>query len=253
MHYKPNELIEEIKQQRKFASDNLSDATPQTMNSRIGRKRHAAMRLDELFFEYRKLFRDRVFAIIAIGEQVEEFEKISSSIAGLISLEYDSLFNQIASKIDKRLLEKGESSGYVLEVASRYLEDTALELGVMSYNQIIYKDKYSGKISTTEEAAELIKRAINEQVGEDLAALFVVDHAIRLAFELDLESKTHPILVKVKNEKDLQSLLLGLKKLGNRSMVVSAGNSPVEAEFKTEEVSEKTVLETLKKIKKKLK
>ncbi len=246
-------LIEEIKRQRKFAADDLSDATPKTINSRRGRKQNASLRLQDLFFEYRNQTRSKVFIIAVVGDNLDEFEKISSSMAGLQALESDALYTQLVSKMDDKLLSRGENNSYVIEVASRYLEDAAQELGIKSYKQIIFNQKYEGKTSSKEQALVLVKKIVNEQVGEEISSLFIVDHAVRLAFEHDLEAKVHPILVKVRDEKNLQSLMSGLKILGNKSIVVSAGQSSVEAEIKIEDVSEKSVLETLKKIKKKLK
>lgn len=248
-----NKLIEEIKRQRKFASDTLEDATPQTINSRQSRKKSAALRLQDLFFEYRQAFRSKVFAIVVVGSEVEEFEKISSSIAGLQGLDSEALYSRLISKIDERLLSRGEQNSYLIEVAARYLEDAAQELGVGSYPQIIYNQKYDGRTSTREEAVKLLKRVMDEQVGSEMATLFLIDHAIRLAYEHDVEAKFHPLLIKVRDEKNLQSLLFSLKTLGNKSIVVSAGQSSANVEMKLDEVNEKSVLEILKKIKKKIK
>jgi hypothetical protein len=247
------DLIEEIKRQRKYAADTLEDATPQTINARKSRKQNAALRLQDLFFEYRKQVRSKVFVIAVVGDGIDEFEKTSLEIAGLQSLESDAFYRQLVSKIDDRLLARGEQNAYLIEVASRYLEDAATELGVQSYKQIVFNQKYDGRTSTREEAVKLIKRVMIDQVGEEMASLFIIDHAVRFAYENELEAKVHPILVKVRDEKNLQSLLSGLKILGNKSIVVSAGQSSVSAEMKIDEVNEKSVLETLKKIKKKLK
>lgn len=247
------DLIEEIKRQRKYAADTLEDATPQTINARKSRKQNAALRLQDLFFEYRKQVRSKVFVIAVVGDGIDEFEKTSLEIAGLQSLESDAFYRQLVSKIDDRLLARGEQNAYLIEVASRYLEDAATELGVQSYGQIVFNQKYDGRTSTREEAVKLIKRVMIDQVGEEMASLFIIDHAVRFAYENELEAKVHPILVKVRDEKNLQSLLSGLKILGNKSIVVSAGQSSVSAEMKIDEVNEKSVLETLKKIKKKLK
>lgn len=248
-----NKLIEEIKRQRKFAADTLEDATPQTINSRKSRKQNAALRLQDLFFDYRQAVRPKVFAIVVIGSGADEFEKISSSIAGLQGLDSDALYEHLVSKIDERLLARGEQNSYLIEVASRYLEDAAQELGVRSYPQLIYNQRYDGRTSTREEAIKLVKRVITEQVGSEMSALFLIDHAVRIAYQHDIDAKVHPLLVKVKDEKSLQSLLSGLKSLGNKSIVVSAGESSANVEMKLDEVNEKSVLDILKKIKKKIK
>lgn len=247
------DLIEEIKRQRKFAADTLEDATPQTIKARKDRKRNAALRLQDLFFDYRQQIRPKVFIIAAIGDGIDEFEKLSTDIAGLQGLESDAFYHHLVSKIDDRLLDGRTQNSYIIDVVSRILEEVVSDLGVVSYNQIFFNQKYDGKISSREDVLKLVKRVIDEQVGEEMASLFIIDKAVRYAFEHELEAKVHPFLVKVRNEKNLQSLLSGLKTLGNKSIVVSVGKSPVEGELKVGEVNEKTVLDALKKIKKKIK
>jgi len=247
-------LIEEIKRQRQFAEDTLEDATPQTIKARKSRKLNAQMRLKELFFEYRQAIRSKVFAIIVIGSETDEFERIASSISGLQGLDADAFYEELVSKMDERLFTQKEQNAYLIQIASRYLEDIARDIGVISYPQIIYKQKYDGRTSTRQEALKLIKRVINEQVGAEMAAIFLIDQAVRTAYEHDIDAKVHPLLIKVKDDgESLPTLLSSLKTLGNKSIVVSAGNSSADAEMKLDEVNEKSVLDILKKIKKKLK
>jgi uncharacterized protein YqgV (UPF0045/DUF77 family) len=246
-------LIEEIKEQKKFAADTLEDATPQTINARMGRKRSAISRLEDLYLQYRNLIRSKVFVIAAIGDQVDEFEKLSTEISGLQSLDSDAFYHHLISKMDEKIFTSGLQNAYIIDVLSRILEEVAVEIGIQSYNQIIFNQKYDGKISSKEEALNLIKKVIEEQVGEEIASIFIIDNVVKFVFEHDLESKVHPVLVKVSNEKNLQSLLSGLKILGNSSIVVNAGKSSVSGDIKIDEVNDKTVLEALKKIKKKIK
>jgi len=246
-------LIEEIKEQRKFAADTLEDATPQTINARMGRKRSAIARLEDLYFKYRNLIRSKVFVIAAIGNQVDEFEKISTEISGLQAFDSNAFYDYLISKMDEKIFTSNLRNVYVIDVLSRALEDVAIEIGIQSYNQIIFNQKYDGVTSSREEALNLAKRVIEEQVGEEMASIFIIDRVVKFAFEHDLEAKIYPVLVKVSDEKNLQSLLSGLKILGNSSIVVSAGKSSVSGDIKIDEVNEKTVLEALKKIKKKIK
>jgi hypothetical protein len=251
---KLDQLIEEIKRQRQFAADTLEDAIPQTINARRSRKRNAQMRLQDLFSEYRQAVRSQVFAIVVIGSEADEFEKIASSIAKLQGLDADAFYEELISRIDERLFAQKEQNAYLIDVASRHLEDIAFDIGVISYPRIIYNQKYDGRTSTQQEAFKLIKRVIEEQVGAEMAAIFLIDHAVRRAYEHDIDTKVHPLLIKVKDDgQSLPTLLSSLKTLGNKSIVVSAGKSSVDAEMKLDVVNEKTVLDTLKKIKKKLK
>jgi len=245
-------IIEEITRQKNYAADSLEDASPQTINARRSRKDNAKARLDELFFSYRQEVRQRIFAIMVIGDGTDSFDAIAESKTGLNSLEGDALYDALASKLDSRLLEKGERNAYILDVASRYIEDAAIDMGIKSYNQLTYKQSYDGKTTSVSEAKNLIKKAMVEQIGEEMNALFILDTASRLAFSEDFSGKIYPIMIKVRNENSLQELTSSLSSFGIRSILVATGDAkPGKDGIKIKEINEESVMDVLKKIKQK--
>jgi nitrogenase subunit NifH len=247
-----DQIVEEIKKQRKYAADSLEGANPQTIRARQGRKQNAKSRLQDLFFDYRQEVRSRVLVMAIVGSHVDEFVSQADAVqGGLPSMEGTALYKKLAEKLDKRLLEKGETSNYVLETISSYLEDAAIDMGVKSYNQLVYKSKYQKRITSVEVAENFIKDVISEQIGPDMNALFVLDSASRLAFEEDFSGKVYPILVKVRDEESLKNLISGLKTYGAKAIVVSTDESSDPDVVVAEGLDEDSVIETLKKVKQK--
>lgn len=245
-------LVEEVKKQKAYANDDLSNATPQTRIPREGRKRAAQMRLEELFFQYRNEIRSRILAILVTGDGADEFGAIAkNSDAKLDSIEGDLLYSSLSEELDERLLGASGSASVVLDVASRYLEDVALEIGVKEYNQLIYKSKYQSVVKNREDAKKLIREAVLEQIGAEMNALTVLSVAANIAYNENFDGKLFPIMVKARNEENLQELRNALSSMGSKAIVISTGSSKVEDSIKVKEVDEESVLEALKKVKQK--
>lgn len=246
------QVIEEVKRQRKFLNQDTDNAPAATRNALEGRKKMAKRNIDELFFHYRKAVLPSITPIIVTGSKAEEFAVIAKKETELDYLSSDALYEKISQKLDPKMLGKGkESSAYVLEVAGRYLEETATEMGVASYPQLVYRQAYAGKIASQQEAKELIKRAMRDQVGAEMATLFLLDHASRLAFE-DIDSKFHPVTVVAKSQADVEDVVKSLNIYKNLGVIVVAGDSEFQSDLSDKEVTEKTVLSVLKQVKKKV-
>lgn len=247
------QIVKEIEKQTAYASDTLEDATPQTLAGRKGRKEMAKNRLEDLFLDYRKEMRSRILAILVVGNGTDEFENIvNSTDAKMNSLEGEALYSTIASKLDQRLIQKGENASYVLDIASRHLEDIAVEIGIASYDQMVYKSKYQGRIQSTEEAQGLIRQAVKEQVGSSMNSLYILDVASRVAFSEQFGGKLFPVMIKVRSEENLQDLHSSLSSLGNKVMIVATDDSVnAQDSIKVDELTEESVLKALKKVKQK--
>lgn len=247
-------IIEEIKKQKKFALEDLTDVPRLMLNSKKSRKEVAKLRLSDLFFDYRKHMNNRLLAIVVAGSRANEFQAaVDQTEAKMPSFDGDSLYAFLASKLDSRMLQRGENANYVLDVVSRLLEDTASEIGIGSYNQMIYKNKYPAKIKSAQEAQDFIKEVMREQVGPEMNTFFLLDKAARLAFEEEFEGKFYPVMIKASDEQNLKDLYSSLSSLGNRVIVVSTDEglakdlNPILAE----EITEKSVMSVLKKVKQK--
>lgn len=247
-------VVEEIIKQRRYRDDDLSNADEKTINARRGRKRSAEIALDYLFFDFRDAVRSKVGVIFVAGDQSDEFVRIAQEVAGLDSINSEALYDQLTSKLDTSVIEGGrESAAYVMETAVKYLQDAAIDMGIKSMPGPVYNQKYETKIRTLPEAKQLIKRVITEQIGAELQMMFVIDHASRVFYKENVESKHFPIIVKVQDKDSLNEAIFSLSNLKNKYTVIQAGQSDVEADVSLDEINEETITETLTTIKSKLK
>lgn len=248
------ELVEEIKKQRKFAEDTLSDVTPATARPRSERKKAAKLKLEDLFFKYRQEVRNRILPILVIGEEAQEFAKIAKeSKANTGSFRADALYEAITSAIDSKRLARGENAAYIVETATAVLAELAIEAGIASYKMPVYLSKYQEKINSRQKAKMLITRLLNEQVGSEINLFYILDKAARLAYEEGFSGSLYPILLTAENEEVVPELKKSFTILKLPSIVVSVGKTKIEDSINVKKVDEESVLETLKKLKIKLK
>lgn len=247
-------VVEEIKKQRGYLNDDLSDADERTIRGRQGRKRAAAIALDYLFFDFRDLVRNKVSVLFVAGDQSEQFTKLAKETTGTDNIQAEALYDQLVSKLDKSIIERSrENSAYVIEVGMKYLQDAAIDLGIKSMPLPVYNQKYETQISSLEDAKQLLKRVIREQIGPELQMLFIIDHAARIFYKENVEGKFFPIVVTVKNSNELNEAIFSLSALRNKHIVIGAGQTDASVDVNLDEVNEEQVLETLKQIKTKLK
>lgn len=245
-------LVQEIKRQKAYAADTLEGIDPKMRAARLGRKLTAKLRLDDLFFNYREAVRPRVLFILAVGEGSDQFAKMAKETeADVSSLPFDSLVQKMTEKTDKRLYEKGERNSTVLDVGNRILAEVALELGVRSYNFMNFKQQYEGRSSKAEDVYDLYFRAIKDQVGSEMLALYLADHASRLAFKENFDGKVYPLIVTVRPDM-LDIARSAFAKSGNMYRIVAVNTKIKDSAANLEEVNEESVVKALIKVRKSL-
>jgi hypothetical protein len=206
----------------------------------------------ELESQYRISVRDRLFVIVAVGENANEFAKVAkNSDAKLDSVDSDLLYSTIVERLDSRVFAGSSNAPSILDASSRILEDIALDIGVKSYNMINMQQKYLARISNKPQARELVKKAIIEQVGEEMNGHFILDTAARFAYSEGFDGKLFPILITANDTKTLDEVNKAMSLLNTKTTVISLTNEEIKNSIKVKEVSEESVIEALKKVKQK--
>lgn len=237
------QLTEEIKRQKQYASDDLKDANPRTIKNRIGRKNTAKLKIQDLFFEYRQLLRSKVYAIAVVGDNIAQLEAIArENYTAFDVLEESAFYKHLVSLVDKNTVQNGERNKYLVDVLSRILETTAQEIGIRSYVMPIYKSNYEGKSKGAQEIEAFFRRVVQDQVGEEMSAYFLLDKAARLAFDRVHDEPILPILVKVDSLNNLQGLVSSLAKAKTPVTIIDTGSAEeVAGAVKLEGLDEESV------------
>ena len=132
-------LVEEIKENKVFADEEITGDFPKTYLSRLGRKEAAKNRLNELYLLYKNELKGRFLSVLVTGSKAEEFTKIAVDTGNMVEASADSLYVDLTNRINPVYYSGTESSASIVENLSRHLFDKARELDVSEYNELFYK------------------------------------------------------------------------------------------------------------------
>jgi len=254
-------ILKEMKTLRQFADEDPDSGPAETMVGRRGRKQQAIIRLVDLRTEYAIDLKNSVVFIIAAGAKRAEFEQIATSEKfGFFSSDPESFYTDLANRIHPSLYTKNASPSNLFDILGRHLEDKMLELlGPMgSYNQLIFREKYIAPVSTAQEFSQVIKTAINEQIGSEIVGVEALNSILDNAIKTGHTAKVTPIVLSTGDEKLAIQLASDLGRITQRVFLVNAGKASkdlraVEESINLKEVTEDSVKATLDQIIKSLK
>lgn len=219
-------ILEQVKQATATAAIDIEAAPPQTISGLRGRKRQAEERLKTLKEDYAKeMLRSAVF-ILTTGAEQAEFSQLAVADFGCLSSEANGFYSDLAGRVPTVLYRNKDATSALFDVLGRHLEDKAMELGVVGYPQLLFKQQYSRHLSTKEDFISLIRQAVNEQVGGEFAGIHVVKSLVDAAILKNHAGKTTPIVLTSEDGATVVDLLSALKRLTPNVFLVAAGKTP---------------------------
>lgn len=249
-------VVKEIKKLKQVAEMNPGTDVHKRRHNK-GKISQAKEKLKEKFMEYRKSVRENAIFILAVGSDSQKFAEIAQNEYQCFAVNTEDFYTDILDKVPEKLYMNKTSSRNMFEHISARFEDRAHEMDVISYQPIVFEAKYKKVIKSKEEALRLVKRAINEKVGGEIAAIDAVEKVSREAVNRDYFGKVVPIVMYTEDEELAQSLMQDIPKVNRKVFVVSAGKKlqsdlQGKAVSAISKVSKEKVEETLIDIKKKV-
>jgi len=242
-------ILKEIKQVKPFAEENVETGALETLTGRRGRKRQAQDRLIKLREDYiNELMRSAVFILVS-GDSRNEFTALAKDFHSFTA-DPETFYRDLANRVAPVLYKGKTFVSSVFDVLSRHLEDKANELNIISYPQLIFKNTYQREIKDIEDFVALIKMAINEQMGSEIAGIQAVHSIADEAIEKGHASKITPIVLNSKDDQLTMDLLKELTRLSPKVFLVVAGKSSramksINGAFVLKEVNKENVEQTL--------
>lgn len=215
-------LVKEIEKNKKYADEVIEGGNPATLNTRLGRKKSAKNRLEELYTQYRLDVRDHLVFIVPVGKEAEEIAALAEQGGTLVS-SADSFYEDLANRIPPVLYNGKQTQSSLVDVFTRHLEDKANEIGVRSYPMVVYSRKYARKIKGKEELLDLIKKIINEDVGSEIVATQILDEVAKVAMKDNFSKGKLPVVVSLKDQDLVEEIVKGLKTLSSNVFMVGSG------------------------------
>lgn len=217
-------VLEQIKTLRPVAEENVESGPIETLSGRRGRKNQAVEQLKTLTQEYTRDLMTSALFIVVSGANRDGFAAASEQF-GCFVTDPEEFYKDLADRVSPSLYLNKTSVGNIFDVLGRHLEDKMLELNVREYPQLIFRQEYAKLLSSKEEFTDLIKTAINQQIGAEIVGIQSVNSLTLTAIEKNHGEKITPVVLSTGDEQLALNLVKDLERLTTRVFLVVAGKS----------------------------
>lgn len=223
-------IMEEIKKVRVYADEEVGEHPRETLGGRLARQKKAKEDMKSLTESYRQALLNSAVFILVVGDKREEFVKIGTEEFKFFTADPDQFYKDIAGQVSPSLYENKTSSPNVLDVVSRVLENKAMDVGILGYPMISFKQEHSRFIVGRAEFTQLIKEIISKQVGTEVVGAMATKAILSQALEMEHDGKTTPILLPVseKNVESLTELISGLRRISRNVAIVTTSSGDLD-------------------------
>lgn len=252
------QTLEEIKKVKPFAEEDVTTGPAETLNARRGRRNQSIEKLKILKRAYtRDMLATAVF-IVATGAGRESFAALAQEKFGCFSADPEEFYKDLAGRVPPVLYLNKDTVSNIFDVLGRHLEDKMGELDINEYNQLLFKAEFAGKITSADEFTDLVKRAVNKQIGAEIAGLQAIRSLAEVAIEKEHSDRITPIVLTTNDEQLALDLTRDLARLNPRVYLTVTGKSSkviksTEGAIVMKEANEETVTETMTSIRSSLK
>lgn len=250
--------LAEIKKVKAFAEEDTNSGPVETLNARRGRKNQAIEQLKRLKREYKTdLIQSAVF-IVSTGSGRDEFTKTATEEFKLFSADSEEFYKDLSGRVAPALYIGKSGVSNIFDVLGRHLEDKMNELDINEYNQLLFKAPYGKQINSTEEFTQLVKQAVNSQIGAEIAGIQAINSLVDIAIEKDHADKITPIVLTTSDEQFAQDMLRDFGRLTTRVFLAVTGKGnktlkSVDGALLLKDASKESVEAALKEMRKNLK
>ena len=247
--------LEEIKVQKPLAEEDIGVGPRETYAGREGRKRNAINRLKDLKERYIDELRTSAVFVIVAGSAKDQFAETAKNEFKCFTADPEGFYKDLANRLPVTLYNQKTPPSNLFDIMGRHLEDKATEMKIAGYPLLIFHSKYQRHCEGKDDFTQLIKEAINDQVGSEIAGLHIVRALADEAIEVGHGGKLTPIVLVTDDEKFALDLKGNLGRIGSRAFLVAAGKGAktvrtTEGAFTVKEVTTESVENVLTNIRK---
>jgi len=250
-------IIEEIKKVQPLAEENVDAGPFETMNARRGRKLQAIESLNRLRTAYTTELRRTAAFIVVLGDQRDAFTKLAVDGFKCYEADPDAYFSHLVDRVPQTVYLR-ESLANAFDVLGRYIEDSAHELDIVGYPQLIFRQEYQRTVKSREDFIGVVRQAVVEQIGGEIVGIQAARSLTPTAIQKENSAKFTPILLPTGDERFGLTVARDLERISTRVFLVVAGKtnadlSKLEDAIFVTEPSKEDVKKALKTISSQLK
>jgi hypothetical protein len=249
-----SQTMEQIKANLPFTKEDVDTGPRETMPARRGRKARAIEQMKTLKRDYRQgLLQSAVF-IVTTGSERDAAAELATGKFECFFANPNDFYEKLADRIPEALWKGKESMVNLFDVIGRHLYDMAVDLDLNEYDQLIFKQEHYVSIKTRADLVNLLKTALNAQVGAEIVGIQAVTSIVDKAIEKGHTKIATPIVLSTDDDKlalDLETSLRRLKPRGVFLVVAGKGTKSLRAApglIHIKEVTEEAVGKALQQI-----
>lgn len=220
-----SEILKKIKEVKPFAEENVDEGPVETLAGRRGRKNQSIESLKRLKTLYKDTLRETAVFILVVGDKRDEFTKVATENYKCFSSDPDFFYSDLIDRIPNFSYLGKENIVNIFDILGRHLEDKALELDIIGYPQLIFRQEYHKHISSRQDLLDLVKQAVTEQVGGEVVGVQAVKNLTDVAIERNNAAQFTPILLPSGDEKFVLTVAKDLHRINNKVFIVVAGET----------------------------
>lgn len=243
-------VLEKIKEQKVIAQQDLDSVDRRVYPYKKGQVEAAKETLEKLYIDYKNELLKRSIFILVTGSESNKFADLANTKGKTFSLDAKVLFKDIVSELNPELYLNKTANAPLFDIVSNVLEKKMKNLDVMSYNSLVFNQKYLRNIKNKTDMEEVVKEAIIDIVGGEVVGLDALERITKTAVNNNYKSRIVPILLHNEDDRFISDISTTLRSLNPRVIRIVAGEVSTDINpFKTlTEIDEEKVVETLKEI-----
>jgi hypothetical protein len=212
-------------------------------------------RLKDLKEEYITELRTSAVFILVSGSGKDQFAEIAKNEFKCFTADPEGFYKDLANRLPVTLYNQKTPPSNLFDIMGRHLEDKATEMKIEAYPLMVFKAKYQKACNGKEDFVQLIKEAVNDQMGSEIAGIHVVRELADEAIQAGHGGKLTPIILATDDEKFALDLKSNLGRIQSRAFLVAAGKGAktirsTEGAFTVKEVTNESVENILTNIRK---
>lgn len=243
------ELLVKIAEVQPLAEENVENGSMDTLNARRGRQRQAVEELGRLRTAVTNELRRTSAFVVVIGSQSKEFADIASNSYKAFAADPESYFKELVARVPASLYIGRESVSNLFDVLGRHIEEKAYALGIVGYQQLLFKQEYQRTIRDTADFLGIVKDAVTDQIGGEIVGIQSTHDITKSVIERKRTARPY-IVLSTKDEKFGIKVANDLLKISDNVFFVTAGEATTplkntDAFYAVPEVTKEAVKKTL--------
>ncbi len=219
------DILQEIDDKKKVISQDLSQVNIRARTYKVGQINSAKERLETLYVNYKnELLNNSVF-ILATGKNAQKFVEVGVKDFGCFAMDAKQLYKDIAEEISPQLYLNKTISSSVFDVINNVIETKMQMLDVISYNTVLFSVKYQRVVKSKEEFIDVIKDAMNDEIGSEAVGLYALENISKKAVNEGYKSRLVPIILHTDDESLIEEINKNIRKTTPRAVIVTAGKT----------------------------